>query len=86
MSPEHPEGLLLKECTSKLYLERFWVNCEVYYRVCMGEKKCVKRWDGENDCIFRVSRKVCLGWEMGYDYVNEVCDKTIFTHQFPSRR
>ena len=52
-SPQHPKGYVNRERTkSRLFLPDFAVDVVVCYRMCVGNK-CVRIWDGWDDCIFR---------------------------------
>ena len=53
---------------TSLYLAEYVVQATVYQRRCLA-KRCIRIWNGENECIFRLSNVTCAGWEMGYNFV-----------------
>lgn len=70
-SEASPNGILQKEGHTTLYLRDFSISTDVFSRKCLNNQ-CTKIWNGQNECIFRLSRHTCAGWEMGYHFVKAV--------------
>ena len=43
----------------------------VYHRLCLSWR-CVLKWTGETECIYRSSGKVSAGYDLGWEYVDMV--------------
>ena len=50
---------------------------EVYYRLCLSGK-CVREWNRWDQYIFRLSKYVCMGWEMGWRFTEDLRNLIIF--------
>ena len=47
------------------------IRCEVYKQNCLSGE-CIKEWDSKKEDIFNVSKMVCAGSELGWDFTNRV--------------
>ena len=41
----------------------------LYYKMYCLDGTCVAKWTGEEEKIFRISNSICLGYEMGWDFI-----------------
>jgi hypothetical protein len=54
-----------------LFLELHVVKCSIFKRPCL-RKSCFLQWDGHAECIFRLSNTTCVGYEVGWMFVDDV--------------
>ena len=59
----------MKTGDTSLYLQSFVITVPVFMRKCISGT-CSKFWDGQHKSIFRLSGKICAGWEFGFEFVD----------------
>ena len=59
------------ECISNLYTKICVIPVNIYQLVCVN-KTCIIKWDGGDEDIFRVSKYICIGEELCWEFVDMV--------------
>lgn len=59
------------DCVTTLYTLPGLLKAKVFKLVC-STNTCVIRWNGCNECIFRVSSEICAGYEICWEFVEMV--------------
>lgn len=60
-----------KDFEITLFMQQFSIVVPVYRLLCRN-RCCTRLWNGEQECIFLLSRKVAAGWELGFEFVEQV--------------
>ena len=61
-----------QDSKSTLYTRTAAVNILTYKIICPNNR-CIIRWDGVAENIYRVSQQICFGEELFWDFIGNVC-------------
>ena len=59
------------DCTSTLYTRHVAISIKTFKALCLN-KSCTVYWTGEKEAVFRSSKDTCMGYELGWEYIDSV--------------